>query len=304
LLQKEKFDLIIATGKPFILFRYAALLSKKHKTPWVADYRDSWTLNHYQSDYSLDTLNFILNSFYKVMEHKYVSTASLITTVAPSYLAFMPPFFNRDNIKVVYNGYDNDIEKAVEGIMPLTNKFVISYAGHIYYMQNLEAFLEAVCIFLKENLLADDEFEIHFWGVKDDAAAVNRFMNYNPALNKYIHLHSKTGYVEVMKQISTSHILLLLTTNSDSWLNAKLFDYLVLKRPVLMMGKTTNIMSGILAETNGGLVAENAADAAAYISACFKTYKTSVPNKTINYEQYSRKNQAEKLSQILKNLIS
>ena len=42
-LLNNKVDAIIATGDPFILFKYASKLGTKQNTPWVADYRDVWT---------------------------------------------------------------------------------------------------------------------------------------------------------------------------------------------------------------------------------------------------------------------
>ena len=302
LLQTDKFDFIIATGKPFILFRYAALLSKAHSTPWIADYRDSWTLNHLQSDYSLTGLTLLLNNFYKAIEKKYVSTARIITTVAPTYLAFMPPFVKQDNIRIVYNGYDNDVEQEVEQILPAADKFVISYAGHIYPMQKLETFLEGTRLFIQQSKVSRHEFEIHFWGLEADPTAIARILNYDDDLNKVVHFHNKTGYFEVMKQISVSHILLLIASNSDSWLNAKLFDYLALKRPILMVGNETNIMNDILKETNGGKALQTPDAVAAFILDKFRVYRERKINNTINYQQYSRKNQAEKFYSALKDL--
>jgi hypothetical protein len=46
-LSSNKVDVIIATGDPFILFGYASKLSKKFKTPWIADYRDPWSKKQY-----------------------------------------------------------------------------------------------------------------------------------------------------------------------------------------------------------------------------------------------------------------
>ncbi len=42
-LKRNKVDAIIATGDPFVLFRYASKLSKEFHIPWIADYRDPWT---------------------------------------------------------------------------------------------------------------------------------------------------------------------------------------------------------------------------------------------------------------------
>ena len=194
------------------------------------------------------------------------------------------------------------MEEEVQHILPAVNKFVISYAGHIYPMQKLETFLEAALIFLKESKVSKNEFEIHFWGLEADTRAIDRILNFDKQLSEFVHFHNKTGYFDVMKEISISHILLLIASNSDNWLNAKLFDYLALKRPVLMIGNNTNIMSGILKETQGGIVVQSAEAAAAFILNKFKTYKLGEINSTVNYQQYSRKSQAEKLYSALKDL--
>jgi hypothetical protein len=44
-LQKHTCHAIIATGEPFVLFRYAKKLSERFNIPWVADYRDGWSTN-------------------------------------------------------------------------------------------------------------------------------------------------------------------------------------------------------------------------------------------------------------------
>ena len=69
-----------------------------------------------------------------------------------------------------------------------------------------------------------------------------------------------------------------------------------------MIGNNTNIMSGILKETQGGIVVQSAEAAAAFILNKFKTYKLGEINSTVNYQQYSRKSQAEKLYSALKDL--
>ena len=41
--KKVNIDLILATGEPFILHKFAYLISKKNKIPFIIDYRDGWT---------------------------------------------------------------------------------------------------------------------------------------------------------------------------------------------------------------------------------------------------------------------
>ncbi|WP_345044432.1 glycosyltransferase [Streptomyces sannanensis] len=51
---KKKFDLIIATGHPFVSFAAAQMLGKLLKISYVADYRDAWTLNQFTENLIFD----------------------------------------------------------------------------------------------------------------------------------------------------------------------------------------------------------------------------------------------------------
>jgi hypothetical protein len=74
-LQNNRADVIIATGDPFVLFRYAANLSKEFDIPWVADYRDPWSQGLFARKRS------ILSILQRFNEKRFVSNASIITTV-------------------------------------------------------------------------------------------------------------------------------------------------------------------------------------------------------------------------------
>ncbi|MFE4336536.1 glycosyltransferase [Streptomyces sp. NPDC056831] len=47
---KEKFDLIIATGNPFVSFAAAQALGRLLRIPYAVDYRDSWTFNQFTEE--------------------------------------------------------------------------------------------------------------------------------------------------------------------------------------------------------------------------------------------------------------
>ena len=73
-------DAIIATGDPFVLFSYAAKLSKEFGIPWLADYRDPWS--HDQRFFK----NMPIRSWNSFLEKKIVSSASHISTVSPDHV--------------------------------------------------------------------------------------------------------------------------------------------------------------------------------------------------------------------------
>ena len=75
-LKNHKVDAILATGEPFILFKYASKLSRKLNIPWVADYRDPWTQSKARSK------NVFLRAWNAFFEEKYINHASCIITVS------------------------------------------------------------------------------------------------------------------------------------------------------------------------------------------------------------------------------
>jgi glycosyltransferase involved in cell wall biosynthesis len=215
----------------------------------------------------------------------------------------MPPYFPKDKIKTIYNGYDDEVAAAVQSLSPGKDKFIISYAGTIYPMQKLEMFLEGFKLFIEKTGVKPAQAELHFWGLQEDATSVQRVEKYNGALMPYLHIHGKVGYKEVMKELSAAHLLLLLVSESNDWLNAKLFDYLALKRRILMVGNKNNLMAVIISENKAGASFETADDVAAYLQESYKMF-ISGNNRMIeplHLQQYSRKSQALVFSQLLNN---
>ena len=68
--------LIIATGGPFILFKFADLLSRKYKIKWAGDYRDTWTQSRSRNKL------WIKRKMNQYFELKYANRANFITTVS------------------------------------------------------------------------------------------------------------------------------------------------------------------------------------------------------------------------------
>jgi hypothetical protein len=44
---RKRFDVVIATGNPFVSFAAARLLGRLLRVPYVVDYRDAWTFNQF-----------------------------------------------------------------------------------------------------------------------------------------------------------------------------------------------------------------------------------------------------------------
>ena len=291
-------DVILATGEPFILFKYATLLSKKYKIPWIADYRDCWTNN--PSLKGAGKMDRWLNEkHFRKIEKKLIKSCKLITTAAPSYKNDIAVLYPKKNIEVVLNGYDVREQSAV--VKPNRNKFTISYAGIIYPHQKLETFLEGLKHFLKDK----QDVEVYFYGLKFYPEMVER-VNQSIAENvDCITFTERIPYEEIHTKLKESHLLLLLSAKNMNWLNAKIFDYLQANRKILLVENDRGILNQLIQDCNAGVTADTPEEVASLLEKYYLEFKTTgeVKQQTINHEQYSRENQAKHLAKLLDKYI-
>ena len=301
LCENEPFDVIIATGEPFILFKHAHQLSKKHHIKWVGDYRDGWTTNQRK-----DRLGFaesIINNNYKRKEKKYIKTASLITTAADEYRSELSSIINADKIHVVLNGFISrfsslkiDIDKK--------QRFEISYLGTLYSHQNIEMFMEGVEKFISKTGVSVNQFSIKFIGLNFYPDQKERVFKCSEAINPYLIFTDKVPYEELIEEVKESSLLLLMSQKNMNWLNAKVFDYLMFNKPVLFLGNDEGILDNILTEVNNSTIRVNKSEEV--FNALIQSYSeflkvgylknSNIQEKVFNY---SRESQTQILADLL-----
>jgi glycosyltransferase involved in cell wall biosynthesis len=302
-IKQYKPDIIIATGEPFILFKYAYKLSKRFGIPWIADYRDGWTTN--QANVQHSALQNLQHSFFRFAERRYINTAGLITTAAPAYAAAIGKLFPNREVNVIYNGFDEDYFKDAAQIKPSSEKFIITYAGTLYPHQNIEMFLNGLKQFVTHKNLKKGEVEVHFYGMESQTEAKLRLLNFDKSLADFLICEPRITYAELAKKMMASHLLLLLSKNGADWLNAKIFDYLAAKRPILLVENDHGILEKLLLETNGGAAFDNAQQVSDFLQTEFEKFQkgiieTAGPDEA--YLKYSRKQQADAFAALISTL--
>ncbi|MEH1124962.1 glycosyltransferase [Micromonospora sp. CPCC 206061] len=104
--RERHFDLVIATGNPFVSFALARWLGRRLKIPYVVDYRDSWTYNQFT-----DELLFPEDGKVMRWESRIVRDAAeivFVNDVMRQWAADRYPFAV-DRMTVVRNGWDPDV---------------------------------------------------------------------------------------------------------------------------------------------------------------------------------------------------
>lgn len=289
-LKEHKVDYIIATGEPFILFKYASVLSKKYSTPWVADYRDGWTNN--QGGYRNTKLDKLLNKFQQGREQKYIANAVLITTAAPAYKEQLQKIHPTKKVEVVFNGYFEEYYDSLQ-VEEANEKFIISYAGTIYSYQRIDMFMQGFNTLLSK--LPNANIELRFYGL--NAGLKESITDMAGGNVGYIHFFNKITTAELAKELAVSNINLLLSAKYVNTLASKVFDYMAVRKPILLVENDFGILAEILRECNAGQAIENSDELA---NVLMKHYNDFMQNEgrhvwvnSDNVQKYSRRAQAK-----------
>lgn len=314
-LKHNKVDAIIATGDPFILFSYASKLGKEFNTPWIADYRDPWGQNiNFKSKYLFSALN----SFF---ERSIVKKAAAITTVSEFMVETIKKNVSHDVFHILPNGYDPELVASENEVPVSAESLQIAFVGTIYNWHPIESFLNTLYLFCKKN--KDVNLQLNFYGLNKTPEIQDLIENKYSLLSEHVTFTPKLENDVLLKRIKSQHLMLLF--NDYSILGTKIFDYLALRRKILLCYSNdakakelkqkyftieefetidNHLQASLIQETSSGIVVENEQHLSRVLQELYQEFQETgtIACTSHGIENYSRKIQVEKLAEIIKNL--
>ncbi len=291
-MQEHKVDLIIATGEPFILFNYASALSKQFNVPWVADYRDGWSTNHNRSG--------IERKYYSFIEKKIVATAFAVTAASQEFSDELQVLLKRKVI-VSLNGYFHEkFERSASSLKQ--DKFIISFAGTLYPYQPIEIFAKGFALFFSK---FNKDILLKFIGVNFYPEQISRIKQVFSGYEQVLECTDRLLHDETIQLLNQSSVLLLPANASHPQIYAKVFDYLALRKNILLCKSDNGSLHKIILETNSGVVCNTAEEVALALEKMYLEWKEKgyVACNSTGIEMYSRKNQTRLLIDKLNGLM-
>jgi hypothetical protein len=303
IIQEHKINVIIATSEPFILFKHAYNLSNKFEIPWVADYRDNWTTN--TLEYKRGKLNSFLNkTIFKRLELKFLSNASLITTAAPIYKKQLSQLHTNKQIEVILNGYFKESLEIKQSTQSRNNKFIIAYAGLIYGYQPLEEFLDGYSVFLK-GLENSNNVELIFYGLDFYEEQFSRVQNKCNQLGILFKSTKRLERNELYEELQNASVFLVFGSPDEERLAAKVFDYILINKKVILFKNDFGILEKIITECNAGKCINSIDKLCLELDNLYEEYlqKGQLIGNAENIDFYSRDNQAKLIVELIKNKV-
>jgi hypothetical protein len=248
-IEKEKIDLIITTGPPHSLHLIGLNLHKSSGIPWVADFRDPWTSIDFYTDLKLTRW---ADRRHHKLESRVLQNANHVIAIGPN----MAEEFKRigaKHVTVITNGYDeSDLDP--EPAEP-DQEFSIVHLGTLSAARNSSALWKA----LSAKSIEDEHF------AKDLKIKLIGNVDYKVlrdiescGLNRNLECTEFIPHKDAMAILRKAQVLLLLINNSvnaKGVITGKFFEYLAVRRPIMLIGPQDGDASKILSETGGGLSA-------------------------------------------------
>jgi len=297
-LLKESPDIedMLISGNPFILFKSGYRLKKEFpRIRWIADYRDDWTTSEINRHEGF--LRSMVHKAEAVSEKKWLSNARFITSVSPWYTQKIAAYTGREGY-TIYNGFD----RLIPGETSAQQTFNIVYNGTLYGTQKVEDFCASVKKVIARN--SDIRFRLQFPGLAFDPVQARRVRE---AMQGYEELPEITGRIpqnEVLDIQKNAHVLLMFSHPGVKGItSSKLFEYLSLRRPVLVYPGDNDILDEIIRETSCGTVCADQSAMEQEMEKLVTEYRntgtTAVHANDAAILKYSREKQAEILAGLI-----
>jgi glycosyltransferase involved in cell wall biosynthesis len=295
-LRQQNIKAIISTSPPVTSHIIAKELKGEFKIPWVADFRDLWTQNHY----------YLYGPLRKVIERRLelntLSVADVLVAASQPWADDLHGLHRQKPVHSIPNGFD----PAEVNTTPanLTHKFTITYTGNLYPgKQSPALLLAALRDLITEGSMDASDMEVRFYGPEAGW------------IDKQAKLYGLTGIVRqfgmVPREIALnkqreSQLLLLLKwsdTQQRGVYTAKIFEYLAARRPVIAVGGFPDVVDQLLDETKAGVSGQTGEEIKALLLRLYQEYKStgavSYAGDEAETSKYSHREMAKKFASIL-----
>lgn len=232
-LQKNKVDFILATGEPFILFKYAYSLSKEFNIPLLLDYRDGWTTNHTQNS---SLLNLLRLKFESLFEKKYLNHALLYSSVSEGVIneiekKYLVPVSKKFLLK---NGAETDKFKSITKNQNKT--FNLVYSGTLYNSSPVEELLAGLEKFIAK--VNPENCKVTFIGIRlKPCKHINSIEKFKVKYPSKIEIIDSLPHAKLYQYLVDASLLLLLLMKSQKKgiIGGKTYEYAATRNPILVV---------------------------------------------------------------------
>lgn len=292
---------VIVSGMPFEAFLFGYKLKKrKPDISWIPDYRDEWTT--FQDLEKESMMNKLILKYNKFFEKKWSSNCHFFITVSENWAQNIGKFIKKEG-KVVMNGYEPYFIES-ETTQTNNNIFKICYNGTIYSIQDFSILISSVKKMI-EKFEDKIHIELKFIGLTEQDPNIVKIRAQLGKHSDCLELVQRIPKKELITEMANSDLMLMTKYGKvKGWFPVKLFDYLMIEKPILLCPTDDDCIEKFIIDTNSGYFANDEESCCLILQELISTkLEGNCPRLEINKELssfYSRKHQSKILGNLLK----
>lgn len=223
-----------------------------------------------------------------------IKRAMIVTTISSPFAEIIKSVFGASRVHVMTNGYEQAAFQELSKIPQNREVFQITYLGTLYPKQMHQAWIQGIRDFIQE--AGTQHVRLNFLGTRlsNDISAILEAEFPAEALN----LTSRMAREEALQIAARSSVLFY-----PGWLgykgiySGKIFEYLGLRRPILLAPGDKDVLDDLMKETQAGITCSTPAAVSETLAAWYKEFKengrVAYHGKPEVIAKYSREAQME-----------
>ena len=288
---------VISSGPPHMAHIAGAEIARNHALPLFIDMRDPWSLGR-RTGRELDSrLWWVLARHF---ERRAVRDASLVIANTEMFRIALCRRYPElaERTLTVMNGSDDDPLPPRE----VTERFVVAYAGSMYWDRDPRPLFRAAAIVIRQLGLRPDQFAVELMG--DVRLAEGVFVEEiarSEGIADYVHLHDDDTRQRAMEFLARADLLVSLPlvvsgtsreTEVDITVPAKIFEYMRFDAWILALADPGSATSEFLRDTTADVAAPH--DVAGIADVLLRRYRdraNGIRPRAIEDGRFSRRTQ-------------
>ena len=234
---KHRPDVVLATGKPWTSLIIGKLIAERLGVPFVADFRDPWVRN--PSGVASRAVKNLEADICRSAARVITTTSELRDQLAEDYPGLSGRFVT------ITNGFDSaeyslgTSEYIIKSGGTRSNESVLelTHFGTVYGTRNPIELLRAMQELFHEKQIACGQVRIRFVGTWEVSPNLTdeRLVEELEAAG-LVTREPPIQHFDCLRQMSTSDVLLLLQPGYPLQIPAKVYEYIAVGRPILVIG--------------------------------------------------------------------
>lgn len=282
LVQRISPDVLWSTGDPWSSHWMAEKIFDWHKLPWVADFRDPWTLG----EINLKNRSDFAYKVDKSQEESIIEKASVVTFTSKKTEKLYRNEYGYDvrSSHTIYNSYDSSLfnSKNTDKKFFKDKYLNLVFFGKFRPLSPAESFIEILEEVYRHYPKQAAKIRMHSFGkltTQEQALAKEK------GVLKNFVTHSPIALEKALPILTQADILWLSTHPSrENIIPAKLWDYLAARRPILSIAPNPEIEQ-ILKQTQAGIQLQDRSCIANLLAKCvISTQEGKAPPIAVQFD--------------------